>query len=141
MLTLLLDRLQHIDKILAGLDENREVRQARRLLADVAKQITASMTLRDGTISVENEHEKYAVEAVTAYIDGASRGDGYELLGGVVAVGCGEAEGSVDWMAGVIGALARMAGDLAVLAASGESEQVRWEDALGIIQQMARDST
>lgn len=141
MLALLLDRIERVDKVLANLEEGEEIRQARKQLATIAKQITAAVTLRDGTISVDNEHEQYAIEAVTAYIDGASRGDGYELLGGVVAAGCADAEGSVDWMAGVIGALARLAGDLAVLAAIGDNDQVRWEDALRIIQQMAQDNT
>lgn len=140
MIAGILDRLGKIDACLANLPASEETRAARRQLGLIAKQLTEAVALQEGTITVEAAHERYAIEAVTAYLDGASRGDGYELLGGVLASGCSDAEGSVEWMAGVVGALARLAGDIAVLLASNEAGvgSAEWEDALRIIQRFAR---
>lgn len=140
MIYAILDRLGLVDEYLANLPANEETRMARNHLALVAKQITDTVVVREGTITVEKEHERYAIEAVTAYLDGASRGDGYELLGGVLASGSFEAEGSVEWLAGMVGALARLAGDTAVLLAICESGEgsTEWDAALRIIQRFAK---
>jgi Tfp pilus assembly protein PilX len=140
MIAGILDRLGKVESYLASLPVNEETRAVRRQLSLIAKQLAEAVALQEGTITVDATHERYAIEAVTAYLDGASRGDGYELLGGVLNSGCSDAEGSVEWMAGVVSALARLAGDVAVLLASVEAgnKTAEWEDALRIIQRFAR---
>jgi hypothetical protein len=137
MIGSLIAQLGELERVLDELGEGEAARKGRRIVASMARELTERMTLDGSSITVEEEQESYAIEAVTAYLDGAARGDGFELLGETVARGCTENHGEIEWLAGVVAALARLAGDLSVLAAArdGRSE---WDDALRIIQQLAR---
>jgi len=139
MLTGIITQIERIDSILATLPPDEKLRSVRVPLGEITRQL-AEATVLGRTIPVGAEHERYAIEAVTAYIDGASLGDGYSLLGETIASGFAESEGTVEWVTGVIGALSRLAGDLAVLHASLEDENhpPSWERALKIIQRFAR---
>lgn len=109
-----------------------------RALEDAQRLLARCGAMDDRIIGVDAEHAAFAIETVTAYLDGAERGDGFELLGYSVAQAVAEAGGDAQWAAGVIAALARLSGDLAILVAA-HSTGPEWSDALAVIQRLARD--
>lgn len=139
MLLDVLARLQLVEDALVAVRNGRgaDCTAALSRLGEAQRLLAAQLRLDDPLIAVEAAHEAYAIETVTAYLDGAERGDGFELLGGSVAAGIAEAGGDATWAAGVIAALARLSGDLAVLVASTATEPA-WDDARRLLQQLAR---
>lgn len=145
MITSILRRLDAIDTALdTALDESADAdtraaarNSIRSNLRTVERDLAAVLDIDGAVIEVEDDHESYAIAAVTAYLDGASRGDGFELLGETVSGGVVSGGRDLRWFAGVIAALARLSGDLAVLSASSAS-QPEWQDALAVIQRLAR---
>lgn len=139
MLAGILERLRVVDDALERSHEGNleAIDEARRAVGDIARMIAERLTIDGEVIAVEDDHEAYAIEAVTAYLDGAQRGDGYELLAETVASGVLQAGGDLSWAAGVISALARLSGDLAVLSSARHGEY-DWDDAMRIIQQLAQ---
>ncbi len=138
MLVQALENLRIIETALTCAPSQRRVAMiaALRAIADVEQALTEHLTMDGEVLNVEDEHESYAIEVVTSYLDGASRGDGYELLGEAVSNGVHRSDGSIAWSAAVIAALARLSGDLALLAATRDGE-TDWDDALGVIQALA----
>jgi hypothetical protein len=141
MFTHLLDDLARVSRALDGVEagEDGAVESARRTLRRVELAVAGQLVV-GAEVDVDDDHERVAIEVVTAYIDGAERGDGYALLAEVVADNLVRHGGETDWVAGVVAALARLSGDLA-RHASGTGE---WSEALGAVQQLAsmrRDTT
>jgi hypothetical protein len=137
MYTSMLDQLRTIGEALDKMDKNDDnVKKARFAVEDMAREISARLGLDGTSISVEDVHESYAIEAVTSYLDGAQRGDGFELLGETLGSGCIRNGEDFSWVVGTLAALARLAGDLAVIAAERGGEP-GWEGAQKIIQKMA----
>lgn len=122
------------------LDEGGNGLKARSVIAEISRELAEKFTIDGSLITVNDDHESYAIEAVTAYLDGASRGDGFELLGETVARVWEESGGGVEWVVGVVAALSRLAGDLSVMAAARDGRS-DWEGALEIIQQFASPGT
>jgi hypothetical protein len=87
--------------------------ELRRHLSELARLLTTRLALDLDEIDVGVEHEAAAVAVITAYLDGVERGDGFELLGDAVGATVAAADGSLTWLAAVIAALGRAAGDLA----------------------------
>ena len=132
-----LSRLNEIEAALAVPVGEIDVVRVRKLVSGLAREFAEKLGTDGGTITVEESHEAHAIEAVTAYLDGAERGDGFELLAETVVRMVDDGDGGVEWMLGVTAALARLAGDLSVLAAARDGRS-DWSGALEIIQQFAK---
>jgi hypothetical protein len=138
MLVQALENLRIIEEALTCAPAQRRIAipAALRAIAAVEQALTENLTMDGEVLTVEDEHESYAIEVVTSYLDGAARGDGYELLGDAVSHGVNGSDGSIAWTAAVVAALARLSGDLALLAAARDGK-TDWDDALEIIQALA----
>lgn len=136
MLASILQRLDALGATLETVADQTTREMIRTSICSIEHDLVSMLDIDGAVIDVESEHESYAIAAVTAYLDGASRGDGFELLGETVASGVVAGGGDLRWVAGVLAALARLSGDLAVLAASQTSDP-EWGEALGIIRKLA----
>lgn len=138
----IINYLRRLEELLIRTDDDNDAAARSALLEDIraTQRLCLQLTPTErGAVHVARSHDAYAVEVVTAYLDGAERGDGYSILGEVVSRGACESDNNPAWLPSVIAALARLGGDLAIIAAS-RTGGTTWEDARHVIQGLARDA-
>jgi hypothetical protein len=138
MLTHLLAEIERLEQLLELVADGDKAAagEARRSLRRL-EILVADRFFVDADVEVEERHERAALEAVTAYLDGAVHSDDFQLLASVVGARITREGGDGRWVAGVIAALARLGGELAGRAEPGGEPD--WERGLRVIQRIAAE--
>lgn len=126
MLTHLLEPIGRLERALARGEagDAGALVDARHALRVIERGVVAHCYV-DGDVEVEPHHRAAAIEIVTAYLDGALRGDDFELLATVVADRMNRDGGEPSFVVAVIAALARLCGDLAGMEEDGSVDRRR----------------
>lgn len=132
-------RVEEALDVLAATGADDEAERAREALYDLGRQLAARV-VPIGSFSVAPEHDKLAFAATTAYLDGLERNDHFSLLAGSLAHELHARRDDPSFLAGAMAALARLAGDLAIMV--GESNGFSGSAAgLGVLSSIAAHTT